>query len=335
MNQRVFTLLYRWFFQGLQFDNYTLDLDSSVLTRYGDQEGARLGYNARKPGRKSHHPLMAFVADCRMVANLWLRSGNAHSANNLFSFLEDTLSKLEGKKVGLLRCDSSFYGEEIFRYLEEREEGPISYVIAARLYPPVQREISKQKVWLKLGDGIDVGEVQYLGAISSRARRMVIVRQLIQDRSKATGKPLRLFQDSDMYNRYRYHCFITNLTLPAQQVWNLYKQRADAENRIKELKYDFGFDSFNLNNFYGTEAALNMVMLAYNLMSLFRQSILGIHAQQKLSTLRYRLFAMGGYMVKEGNGRILKLSLTMKRRAWFLGLWDKISLFSLPTKLVT
>lgn len=27
-------------FQGLQFDNYTLDLDSSVLTRYGDQEGA-------------------------------------------------------------------------------------------------------------------------------------------------------------------------------------------------------------------------------------------------------------------------------------------------------
>ena len=253
MNQRVFTLLYRWFFQNLQFDNYTLDLDSSVLIRYGDQEGARLGYNARKPGRKSHHPLMAFVADCRMVANLWLRSGNAHTANNLFSFLEDTLHKLEGKRVGLLRCDSGFYGERIFRYLEER---PISYVIAARLYPPVQREISRQKVWLKLGEGIEVGEVQYLGADSSRARRMVMVRQLIRDRSKATGKPLRLFQDSEIYNRYRYHCFITNLTLPAQQVWNLYKQRADAENRIKELKYDFGFDSFNLNSFYGTEAAL-------------------------------------------------------------------------------
>jgi hypothetical protein len=335
MNQRVFTLLYRWFFQSLQFDNYTLDVDSSVLTRYGDQEGARLGYNARKPGRKSQHPLMAFISDCRMVANVWLRSGNAHTANNLFSFLEDTLHKLEGKKVGLLRGDSGFYGEEIFRYLEERSAGPISYVIAARLYPPVQRAISRQKVWLKLGEGIEVGEAQYLGASSSKARRMVMVRQLIQDRSKATGKPLRLFQDSDMYNHYRYHCFITNLTLPAQQVWNLYKQRADAENRIKELKYDFGFDSFNLNSFYGTEAALNMVMLAYNLMSLFRQSILGVHVQRQMSTLRYRLFAMGGYMVKEGNQRILKLSLAMKRRAWFLGLWDKASLFSLPTKLVT
>ena len=147
MNQRVFTLMYQWFFQGLQFDNYTLDVDSSVLTRYGDQEGSRLCYNAKKPGRKSHHPLMAFVADCRMVANLWLRSGNAHSANNIFSFLEDTLHKLQGKKIGLLRGDSGFYGEEIFRYLEECET-TISYIIAARLYAPVQRQISRQRVWL-------------------------------------------------------------------------------------------------------------------------------------------------------------------------------------------
>ena len=91
-------------------------------------------------------------------------------------------------------------------------------MIAARLYPPVQREISRQKVWLKLGEGIEVGEVQYLGADSSRARRMVMVRQLIQDRSRATGKPLRLFQDSEIYNRYRHPCFMINLTLPAQQV---------------------------------------------------------------------------------------------------------------------
>jgi hypothetical protein len=115
----------------------------------------------------------------------------------------------------------------------------------------------------------------------------------------------------------------------------LYKDRADAENRIKKLKHDFGFDSFNLHSFYGTEAALNMVMRAYNLMSLFRQSIKGSKVQQKMSTLRYKLFAMGGYMVKEGNCHILKLSLSMKRRKWFLGLWDKTSRFSLPVTLST
>jgi hypothetical protein len=43
-----------------------------------------------------------------------------------------------------------------------------------------------------------------------------------------------------------------------------------------------------------------MVMLGYNLMSLFRQSILGRKVQCKLSTLRYRLLTMGGYMIKEG-----------------------------------
>jgi hypothetical protein len=47
--------------------------------------------------------------------------------------------------------------------------------------------------------------------------------------------------------------------------------RADAENRIKELKYDFGADSFNIQNFYATEAALNFVMMAYKFISLFRQ----------------------------------------------------------------
>ncbi len=31
--------------------------------------------------------------------------------------------------------------------------------------------------------------------------------------------------------------------------------RDDVENRIEELKYDFGLDSFCLNEFYATEAA--------------------------------------------------------------------------------
>jgi hypothetical protein len=40
-------------------------------------------------------------------------------------------------------------------------------------------------------------------------------------------------------------------------VWNLYRHRADAENLINELKYDFIFDSLNMQNFYGTEATLH------------------------------------------------------------------------------
>lgn len=101
----VFGGLYRWFFSNLKFDNFTLDIDSSVMTRYGEQQGARTGYNKYKPGRKSQHPLMAFVADVEMVANLWLRSGDSHTANNFKAFLEGTLSLMESKKIGLLRLD--------------------------------------------------------------------------------------------------------------------------------------------------------------------------------------------------------------------------------------
>ena len=37
--------------------------------------------------------------------------------------------------------------------------------------------------------------------------------------------------------------------LPAAELWHLYRGRADCENRIKELKYDFGEENLNLKDF--------------------------------------------------------------------------------------
>ncbi len=39
----------------------TLDFDSYVRTVYGNQQRARIGYNPRKRGRKSFHPLFCFI----------------------------------------------------------------------------------------------------------------------------------------------------------------------------------------------------------------------------------------------------------------------------------
>ena len=131
INQRMFTKLSEWFFNQIKLDNCTLDVDSTVLTRYGNQQGALRGYNPNKPGRNSHHPLLAFVDECKMVANFWLRSGNAYTTNNFLSFLEDTMARLKGKKVSLLRADSGFYSKEIFDYVEKKG---INYIIVARHY---------------------------------------------------------------------------------------------------------------------------------------------------------------------------------------------------------
>ncbi len=326
-NQQVFRDLYQWFFSQLRFDNFTLDVDSSIYTRYGSQQGAKKGYNPKKPGRASHHPLMAFVAECKMVANFWLRSGDAHTAKNIEAFLEDTFEKLSTKRIGLLRADSGFYDRKVFDYLEQKR---IKYIVAARLYAPIQQLLSQHKVWMQIGNGIEIAESSYQSPLWDKPRRMVMIRQYVPQRPKATGRTLKLFEEEGLYKNYRYSCYITNLDLPAEHIWQSYRMRADAENRIKELKYDFGADSFNMQSFYATEAALNFVMMAYNFISLFRQVVLNTKVHEQMKTLRYKVFAIGGYIIKNGNQRILKLSLAMKRREWFTGLWTNTNNIKSP-----
>ena len=327
LNNEIFGQIYKWFFNNLQFNNLTIDFDSTVLTRYGDQQGAKKGYNPQKPGRKSHHPLMAFIDDCNMVANFWMRPGNTGASSNFFNFLDDTLDKLQDKKIGLLRADSGFFSESIVDYLENKN---INYVIAAKFYPSIKKTIAKAKTWLALAEGVEISEGMFQSPEWKASRRIIIIRQKISTRPNATGKKVTLFGEEIDHGAYRYSCFITNLDLPAAIVWRSYRGRANAENRIKELKYDFGFDSFNMDDFFATEAALNFAMLAYNLMSLFKHAVVQGDKYNMLSTLRFKLFNISSYITKNGNSKILNLSLAPKRRQWFLGLWENSSQFSLP-----
>ncbi len=329
-NLSVSEYFYSWIFDNFKFDNFTLDIDSSVMTRYGVQDGAKKGYNPNKKGRASHHPLIAFIADVKLVANMWLRSGDTSSANNFLGFLDDTLTKLKNKTVSLVRLDSGFCQANILDYLDHKS---LDYVVAARFSRPIQKLIANSTNWLLLDTGIEICEQVYQSEAWTKPRRIVIVRQRIKDRPKATGKQLKLFEEEETYKNYRYSAYVTNLKFSAAEVWRLYRGRADAENRIKELKYDFGFDSFTLNNFFATEAALTFVMIAYNLMALFRTFVLQEKTQKTLSTLRYRTFAIGAYFEKINDKLVLKIALSKKRRAWFSGLWNYSKLFEYPFKI--
>lgn len=329
-NQKVSDYFYSWIFDNLHIDNITLDIDSSVMTRYGEQEGAKKGYNPSKKGRASHHPLIAFIADVKLVANMWLRSGNTSSANNFLSFLEDTLYKLKNKTIGLIRLDSGFYQSEILEYLENKK---MDYIVAVKFTQPIQRAIHEIKNWVVLDTGIEICEQTHKSDSWNKERRIVIVRQKIKDRPNATGKQLKLFIEEEHYKNYRYSAYVTNMKLSAHEIWKLYRGRGDAENRIKELKYDFGFDSFNLKDFYATEASLMFVMIAYNLMSLFRMFVIQEKTQKTLSTLRYRAFAIGAYFENNNGKLILKIALNKKRREWFKGLWNSSESFNFPFQI--
>lgn len=322
----VFGGLYRWSFDNLKFDNFTLDINSSVITRYGEQDGAKKGYNKHKPGRKSQHSIIAFVSDIEMVANFWLRPGDAHTANNFQAFLEETLSFFGNKKIGLLRLDSGFYDKNIFNYLEKEDVG-IDYIVAVPMYSTIQRKIASQRTWLRLDQGIEIAEFQYQAQDWDISRRMIVVRQKVSQRPQAIGKQLSLFEEDYEINGYRYTCYVTTLKLSAAEVWRLYRGRANCENRIKELKYDYGLDKMNQSGFDGTEATLILMTIAYNFMSLFKQVIIGEKVRNRLSTLRYKMLAIPAYFEECGNRVILKMALQMNRRAWIRKLWEKADSF--------
>ena len=329
-NSAVFGYFYQWFFRNLKMDEATLDIDSTIFTRYGNQEGASKGYNPQKKGRPSHHPLIAILSDVNMIANFWLRPGNSYSSNNFVAFLEETLTNLADIKVGLIRLDSGFYSKEILNYLENKS---LNYIIAAKFYPDIKRLLLEKHNWVVLSEGVEVASTLYKSPTWDKPRRLILVRQDVETRPQATGKQLRFdFPGEEMlyYRKYRYSVYVTNLTLTASEVWRLYRHRAEAENRIKELKHDFGMKAFNLHEFYATEAALNFVMIAYNLMNLFRRFIMNENVQRRLSTLRYKAFAIGAYLVKDGPYTILKLSLKLKRREWFTGIWKHSREFAFP-----
>jgi hypothetical protein len=302
------------------------------MTRYGVQDGAKKGYNPGKKGRPSHHPLIAFIADVKLVANMWLRSGDSSSANNFLGFLEDTLSKLKNKTVSLLRLDSGFFQSDILDYVDAKT---MDYVVAAKFSQPIQKLIAASTNWIVLDTGIEICEQVYQSQSWTKPRRLIIVRQRVKDRPKAKGKQLRLFAEEEIYKNYRYAAYVTSLKLAPSEIWRLYRGRGDAENRIKELKYDFGFDSFNLKDFYATEAALTFAMIAYNLMALFRTFVLQEKIQKTLATLCYRTFAIGAYFEKVNDKLVLKIALSKKRRAWFSGLWNYSKLFEYPFEFST
>jgi hypothetical protein len=149
---------------------------------------------------------------------------------------------------------------------------------------------------------------------------------LVKIREKAPGKNLKLFADDPVISGWRYSLLVTSMRLDAETIWRTYRLRADSENRIKELKADFGLDSFNMKDFWATEAALAVAMLAYNLMSLFRQAVLRTRTQHTLSTLHGMLFAVGAYWDRKTKSKNhLLLCVSRRKRAWFTGLWSQAS----------
>ena len=103
------------------------DLDSTVLTLYGRQEFAHVGYNPQKKGRSSYHPLLCFNGITKDFWHGELRAGDTHTSTGILELLEASFSKLPSSvKVVIIRGDKGFYDHKTIEYLElhiPRESG--------------------------------------------------------------------------------------------------------------------------------------------------------------------------------------------------------------------
>src|SRR6202166_1273437 len=62
------------------------------------------------PGRLSHHPLLAVLAEANFVLHSWLRSGYAGASQGAAQFLSEALGLLgDQHRIRCVRADSGFY----------------------------------------------------------------------------------------------------------------------------------------------------------------------------------------------------------------------------------
>ncbi len=299
--QHVFEHLMRWQHSLIPLSGEVLDLDSSVMERYGHQEGAVLGYNSKKHRRPTHHPLIATLGERPWVLHAWLRSGNTSSARGADAFLDETLALLpEGVKIPFLRADSG-YGIEPF--LTKVEDKKFLYTIVARFTKGLKNEVAKVNSWRDLEPGIAVAETVFQAQGWKKVRRVVLVRQKAKDKDFVRGR--ELFDDP----AYLYQAILTNRTDAPEDIWRFYRKHADIENQIRELKWDYGIDGFCQKKFFATEAAFRMVCVTYNLVSLL-QDKLGFGLYRTLGILRSKLFAVGTILGTQGRKIVLRMSLS-------------------------
>jgi hypothetical protein len=191
-----------------------LDLDSVVLTLYGRQQFARFGYNPKKKGRRSYHPLLCFEAKCQEFWHGSLRPGNASTNTGAVAFVRWCLTKAPPHITRArirLRADSGFFAGRLMELLENKGCG---YVIIAKEFTPI-RSRARSVRFHPLAGGWAAGEFRYQAKGWSRPRRFVVIRRPIPD-DPAEARQLMLFQERG----YAYQVLVTNLSLQAGEYTN-------------------------------------------------------------------------------------------------------------------
>jgi len=306
---------------------YILDMDPTVKPIYGHQEGAAKGYNPTKPGRPSLCYHTYFVANLRLLLDVDVRPGNetagCYSHNRLWSLLDSLPIAL---RPTFIRGDIAFGNEGTMCGCEDRE---VDYLFKLRQSPKVKillEELTKLEYeWTDAGQGWKSFETSICLQGWTKERRIIVYRR--QKNTQPTSKQKKLPAGAiiqpefslclitDEAPEYEYFVLVTSLDYSPEVLGQLYRDRADCENALDELKNQWGWGGFTSRELKQTQLMARIVALIYNWWNIFcRLAKPEKHMEAKTS--RPALQQIIGRLVSTGRQKIIHLCATGEKADW-------------------
>jgi len=294
VNDRLLQIFIHW---PTHRSRLIFDLDSTVLTVFGRQDGAEVGYNPRYRGKRSYHPLLCLEANSTFLWDVELRPGNA-SPWDQSPVLLDTLFTTVPPDIReiRLRADAGFGYDPVLQKLESRRS---QYAVVARLSTRLKRMLPGLS-YEAVNQRWEMTEFEHRLYGWPKARRFVVARRFIQEEDAQST----LFTTG----RYLYRAWITDLPLSPAGLWHFYDDRAAVEPRICELREDYALRNIPTRSFQANALYLEIIRLAYNLVTAFQRTCLDSQWQTlTLQKLRFKLFLLPGEITRPQNRPTLRL----------------------------
>lgn len=293
------------------------DWDSTVVTKYGEQEDTAVGYNPQKPGRRSLHPLVCVVADTRLALYMQWRKGNTASSTDWIEAMEEVYKHPQARaQLKLNRGDIGFGQEKIMAWHETEEAPRPKYLFKLKKTKNLKRAVAKID-WPEwdsdAGYGIEqVAEARIKLSGWSQERRIVVTRTL-RPSNPTVQDHLWDFADEQI------HAYVTNLSeeeLDGPGIVLCYRKRADSENVFDELKNQWGFAGFSSSKAVVAECTSRLMLMAYNLWSMFVRVSSGRERHTEAITSRYELLMLPARVVTSGRQKKVKLAVSAKLKSF-------------------
>jgi Transposase DDE domain group 1 len=282
------------------------DLDSTVVTSFGHQEGAEVGYNPRYRGKRSYDPLLCLEANSSFLWDVELRRGDAGTWAGSEGLLACCfLSSPSDIREFRARADAGFGYGPVLDMLETRFA---QYSVVARMVPSLKRALKGLR-YEPMNPRWEIAEFEHQPHGWPHARRCIVARRSIQENDPEST----LFT----LERYVYRAWHTNLPLTPAGVWHFYDGRAGMERRIREIRQDYALRNIPTRAFATNALYLEVIRLAYNLVTAFQRTCLPAGWQSyTLSTLRHRLFWLPGELTRPQNRPTLRLANSPLMETW-------------------